>query len=142
LTAGDRIVVPFNMDQTRMPGWGVDRDPATRPGVPMERPPAMIGAAAPPAQPAPEPVVKTVSRDGMPPVFGTSIPPRGLSSVLRRAAYEIPDHKPRHWMLLLFADRIDVWEGRLADLGPRRLAALVAGLGALVTIGLARRAPR
>jgi hypothetical protein len=130
------------MDQTRIPGWGVDRDPARRPGVPMERRATMVGAAPPPEQPATEPVVKSASRETMTPVFGTSIPPRGLSGVLRRAAYRIPDHKPRHWMLLLLADRIDVWEGRVADLGPRKIAMWVAGIGALVTIGLVRRATR
>jgi hypothetical protein len=44
------------------------------------------------------------------PVYSTALPPRGLSGVLRRAAYKIPDYKPRRWMLLLAADRVDVLE--------------------------------
>ena len=48
----------------------------------------------------------------LPPVFGTAQPPRGLSGLLRRAGYKIPEHKAGRWMTLLFADRVDVWESR------------------------------
>ena len=59
-------------------------------------------------------------------VFGTSCPPRLLSGTLRRLAYKIPEHRAEHWMTLLLADRVDVWEHR-----PVRLALLVAGLAYL-----------
>src|SRR5690606_24051434 len=49
------------------------------------------------------------------PVYGTAQPPRGVSGVLRRIAYRIPEHRARHWLLLLFADRVDVLEGRLGE---------------------------
>jgi hypothetical protein len=71
------------------------------------------------------------------PVFGTAQPPRGLSGRLRAAAYAIPDHFARHWMLLILADRVDVLESRVRR---RPLLAVAAGLGALVgTVALARR---
>lgn len=27
--------------------------------------------------------------------------------MLRRLAYRWPDHQPRHWLMMLFADRVD-----------------------------------
>ena len=71
------------------------------------------------------------------PVFGTAQPPRGLSGRLRAAAYAIPDHFARHWMLLILADRVDVLESRVRR---RPALAVAAGIGALVgTLAMARR---
>ncbi|MBZ4376555.1 hypothetical protein [Corallococcus sp. AS-1-6] len=97
------------------PTLAVDLDPANRPGVPMETAPKpLAGARVPIAhQHAEVPVFKHAGRKEMPPVFGTAQPPKGLSGLLRKAAYAKPDHKPGHWMLLLLADRVDVWEHRL-----------------------------
>ena len=92
-----------------------DADPAVRPGVPMYKP---AGTSAPIARPPLErqqaqvPVFVGVEVDHLTPVFGTAQPPRGLSGVLRRAAYGIPEHKAGRWMMLLFADRVDAWESR------------------------------
>ena len=92
-------------------GWGADKDEKDRPGVPMET--------------APEPLTHTNTmvrqQTGEPkpvigpnrfltPVYSTALPTRGLSGVLRRAAYKMPDYKPQRWMLLLAADRVDVLE--------------------------------
>jgi hypothetical protein len=66
------------------------------------------------------------------PVFGTAVPPRGLSGLVRRAAYKIPEHKGKRWMLLMLADRIDVQESRLRRHPLIASALLVTGLvGAL-----------
>jgi len=59
-------------------------------------------------------------------VRSSVLPPRGLSGLVRRAAYRVPDHRPRHWMLLLLADRIDVAESAL-----RRPLLWLLGLGLL-----------
>jgi hypothetical protein len=48
----------------------------------------------------------------MPPVYGTAVPLRGISGMVRAAAYRYPDHVMRHWSMLLLADRIDGWELR------------------------------
>jgi hypothetical protein len=70
------------------------------------------------------------------PVFSSAVPPRGLSGVMRRRAYAIPEHKARRWMTLLLADRVDVWEGRL---GRHTLLGAVLGVAA---VALAVRAGR
>ena len=59
------------------------------------------------------------------PVYSTALPPRGLSGLLRRKAYTIPDHKPQRWMLLLAADRVDVLEHM-------KLGRVLVGAGVLV----------
>ncbi|MFW5951148.1 MAG: hypothetical protein ACOCVZ_03425, partial [Gemmatimonadota bacterium] len=48
-------------------------------------------------------------------VYGTAQPPRGASGVVRAAAYRVPEHFARHWMLLLMADRLDVVEDRAGN---------------------------
>jgi hypothetical protein len=76
------------------------------------------------------------------PVFGTAQPYRGISGMLRRAAYDVPEHYARHWMLLLLADKVDVREellGRalaapLDSIGMSRMAARVRN-NALIVVG-------
>ena len=40
------------------------------------------------------------------PVYGTAQPARGPAARLRRQAYMLPSHDPKHWALLLAADRV------------------------------------
>lgn len=123
-------------------GEAVDANPVRRPGVPMEAtPPRPIGAAhwtEPARQHDPGFVLKRRGLAELTPVFGTACPPRGLSGLLRKAAYRIPDYRMSHWLVLLFADRVDVFEHR-----PLRLlrVALPAAAGA-VGIALLRRRSR
>jgi hypothetical protein len=63
----------------------------------------------------------------LPPVFGTAVPLKGLSGVVRRLAYSLPDHKPTHWMILMLGDRIDSWETRAVRLLPVALPLAVVG---------------
>lgn len=46
--------------------------------------------------------------------------------MLRQRAYRIPDHRAKHWALLMFADRLDVVEDRLGSIlgTPLRVAGL------------------
>ena len=122
---------------------GVDASPSRRPGIPMEYdPPHPLEHAhwtEPERMTDPGYVLKRTSLPGLTPVFGTAVPPRGLSGVLRRAAYKIPEHYTTHWLILLLSDRIDAIEHR-----PQRLLKLAlpiaigAGLFGLVG-GLGRR---
>lgn len=95
-------------------GYGVDAGAAARPGVPREGP-------TPPGEPVrselPEPQrgAALLSRSGIrtpTAVFGTAAPAHGLSGVVRRAAYRVPEHRAARWALLLLADRVDVLEAR------------------------------
>jgi hypothetical protein len=96
-------------------GHGVDAAPETRPGVPREWIPD--GAGAWWDHPSQQRGAALLSRQGLraaTPVFGTAQPVRGLSGLVRRAAYRIPEHRASRWALLLAGDRLDVLEHRVA----------------------------
>jgi hypothetical protein len=96
-------------------GYAVDAGAASRPGVPRER--RVPDGVARGELPEPQRGRGILSRSGIRapgPVFGTAVPARGLSGVLRRAAYRVPEHRPARWAILLAADRVDVLEHRVA----------------------------
>jgi hypothetical protein len=111
---------------------GVDLDPARRPGVPRLRQAAPLPNTIYPVEPQRDVKVFMHARPhrNFPPVFGTAVPPRGISGLVRKAAYGYPDHAMRHWALLLLSDRIDLWEHRARKVA-RFAAPAVAALGAL-----------
>lgn len=73
-------------------------------------------------------------------VVGTAQPPRGMSGLVRRVAKRYPEHWPRHWLLLLFADRVDTVESFFGRLLRRRPGATAAAV--LMGIFALRRAAR
>jgi hypothetical protein len=105
--------------RARIPGWGADLDHADRPSVPrMKFDPAATGAHwdLPEQQPENRPRERSIEHERLTPVFGTSIPTRGLSGVVRRYAYRsYSEGRAAHWLLLLGADRIDAVESHLAS---------------------------
>ena len=110
-------------DRARIKGWGADLDRRDRPAVPMERtPPRLDGVhwSEPSQQVARVEILQSIERPGMPPVFGSSVPPSGLSGRLRLIAFRRSENDLRHWLMLLFADRVNALEGLLQDLGGRR----------------------
>lgn len=111
-----------SLEPVRRPAWwGVDRERARRPGVPMEREPRpWPNARFPPERQQGEPASPLHGRPNktMPPVFGTAVPLRGLSGVVRRRAYRLPDHEPAHWVLKMLGDRVDSWSHRLRSALP------------------------
>jgi len=94
-----------------MRGAGFDALETRRPGVPMELDPPhpMAGAhwGTPEHQKDPGYVLRRSDLEALTPVFGTTVPPRGLSGRIRRRAYRIAEHRTSHWFLLLLADRVD-----------------------------------
>jgi len=119
-------------DTANLPGWGADLDHADRPGYPMERTPARLEGlhwARPEDQPLTMKVYHSVERPGVTPVFGTSAPPSGLSGRLRGAAFKLSENDIRHWLLLLFADRVNVVEGVAGDLCKGSVPNIFAEMG-------------
>jgi hypothetical protein len=124
------------------PEWaGYDLDPSRRPGVPRERrpPSAWPNTRYPPERQRSDVEVFKHGRPHktFPPVYGTAVPPHGLSGMVRRAAYKYPDHLMRHWTMLLFADRVDSWEHRAVKLA--KVAAPVAAVLLVAAGFLSRR---
>lgn len=87
-----------------------------RPGVPMEADPEPASGAhweSPTVQPGASKHLHRASLDRPTPVVGTAQPPHGVSGLLRKQAYRIPERFARHWALLFLADRVDVLEDRI-----------------------------
>ncbi len=89
-----------------------------RPGVPMEDEPDPVEGAREGALPVQRGWEQRPTRAGLEestPVFGSAQPLHGTSGRIRRHAYRIPEHRARHWMLLMAADRVDVIEDRVGS---------------------------
>ncbi len=103
--------------RARIPGWGVDLDPNDRPSVPRERfDPDLSGAhwELPERQPEKWPRERSIEHEALPPVFGTSCPPKGVSGAMRKYAYaKLSEGRAAHWLILVVADRVDSLESHL-----------------------------
>jgi hypothetical protein len=107
--------VPANYREVK--GWGVDLDPKNRPSIPMEYPSDVKTARGPVKhwQKPHSKIHRSNEHPDLTPVFGESVPPRGLSGLLRDYAYQYGEGTTRHWMVLLLADRVDVVESMVID---------------------------
>jgi hypothetical protein len=105
-------------DYKTVNGWGADLDPANRPSYPREFPSTVttvrgdVGERQTPTTK----VHQSIEQPDLTPVFGASIPPHGLSGMLRDYAYQFSEASNRHWMTLIFADRIDMFEHLIGDI--------------------------
>jgi hypothetical protein len=119
--------------KTTIPGWGVDLDPKDRPAVPKENfNPRRFGVRwdFPERQVAHYERERSTEHAFVTPVFGTSCPPRGISGVIRRLAYRrYSEGRAAHWLLLMFADRVDVLESRIGEALKGRIANPIAEMG-------------
>lgn len=101
-------------------GWGIDADPANEPTYPMKHYTGddhkRIRYDRPPLQPQTVEVLHSNERPGLTAVYGTVAPPSGLSGAIRRYAFQYSEGSWGHWLPLILADRINVWEGIVDDL--------------------------
>lgn len=102
-------------------GWGIDADLNNDPTYPMKRrtDEERFGYTwdRPEQQPETVEILTSTERNNLPAVFGTTLPPSGLSGALRRFAFRYSESDYAHWLPLMLADRIGVAEGILSDLG-------------------------
>lgn len=100
-------------------GWGIDADPKNDPTYPMRHREADEHEGytweRPEQQPVTMEVLRSIERPNMSAVFGTSVPPSGLSGQIRRFAFKYSENEYRHWLPLLLADRVNVVEGIIDD---------------------------
>ena len=107
----------------RIPGWGVDLDPADRPAFPREQPSIVTGAhwQLPEQQPELRPRERSVEHERLTPVFGTAQPLRGPAGIIRRYAYaKYSEGQTARWLLLVLGDRVDSATSHAASLFSRR----------------------
>jgi hypothetical protein len=107
-------------DYKDIPGWGMDADPENEPTYPMKNYTGddhnRINYERSPQQPVTVEILKSTERPTITRVFGTSTPPSGLSGNIRRYAFKHSEDRYRHWIPLILADRINVFEGIIDDL--------------------------
>ncbi|MDB5840330.1 MAG: hypothetical protein JWQ23_2282 [Herminiimonas sp.] len=130
--SGQHQVTGPKGDFSHIQGWGADLDHKNRPAYPMERtPPRLEGLhwTEPENQPLKMKVYHSVERPGITPIFGTSTPPAGLSGKIRDVAYKLSENDIRHWLLLMFADRVNMIEGIGEDLMQGRIPNIFAEMG-------------
>lgn len=106
--------------RARIPGWGVDLDPADRPSVPRLQFDHTLSGARwdfPDRQPEKWPRERSLEHKFLTPVFGTSAPPKGVSGMMRKYAYRrFSEARAAHWLILLAADRVDALESNTRSL--------------------------
>src|ERR671916_2519210 len=122
-TADRPPTTPSEELRARIPGWGVDLDPADRPSVPKLQydPAAAARAEGIVQQPETWPRERSVEHRSLTPVFGTACPPRGLSGAMRRHAYaRYSEARAAHWLILIAADRVDALENHVRSFATLR----------------------
>jgi hypothetical protein len=120
-------------DFSHIKGWGVDYDPENEPNYPMKKYTGddhnRLNYERPFQQPVNMEILQSIERPHITAVFGTSVAPSGLSGMLRRFAYKFTESEYGHWLPLLLADRINVVEGIIDDLGRGRIPNIFAEKG-------------
>ena len=122
-----------NEDYKNIPGWGMDADPENEPTYPMKNYTGddhnRLNYERSVQQPKTVEILMSNERPEMTRVFGTSTPPSGLSGMIRRYAFKHSEDRYRHWLPLLLADRINVYEGLLEDLGKGKIPNIISEKG-------------
>ena len=121
------------IDPSQVKGWGVDADPKNDPTYPMKN--RNNGEHAgytwerPTQQPRSVEVLHSNERPNVSATFGTSMPPVGLSGVIRREAFKYSENSYGHWVPLMLADRVGMIEGVLTDLVDGRVPNIFGEMG-------------
>ena len=121
------------IDPKTVQGWGIDANPKNDPTYPMKNrnngEHAGYSWERPPQQPVEMEILHSNERPNVSATFGTSTPPSGLSGVLRRRAFDYSENSYAHWLPLMLADRINVVEGVLDDLGRGQIPNIFGEMG-------------
>jgi len=106
-------------DFSHIPGWGMDADERNDPTYPMKHYSGddhkRMHYTTPPPQKHTVEILRSNERPSLPAVYGDSVPPTGLSGKIRRKAFQFSENAWTHWLGLLAADRINMFEGIVDD---------------------------
>lgn len=100
-------------------GWGIDADEKNEPTYPMKKYTGddhqRLNYQRPVQQKSDVEILHSNERPNVTAVFGTSVPPSGLSGMIRRYSFKYSEGSFGHWIPLLIADRVNVVEGIIDD---------------------------
>lgn len=109
-----------NEDYKAIPGWGMDADPENEPTYPMKNWTGddhnRIRYERSEQQPQDVEILMSIERPAITRVFGNTVPPSGLSGMIRRYAFRNSEDRYRHWIPLILADRVNHIEGVIDDI--------------------------
>jgi hypothetical protein len=74
-------------------------------------------------------VLHSNERPNLTAVFGTTVPPKGLSGHLRRLAFRFSESQMPHWVMLIAADRVQMIEAIGEDLSRGHVPNLFKEMG-------------
>lgn len=124
---------PTANDYSHINGWGIDADPENEPTYPMKHYTGddhkRLNYERPPLQPVNMEILHSNERPNLTAVFGTSVPPSGLSGVIRRKAFTFSESNWGHWLLLIAADRVNAVEGIVDDFSKGHIPNIFAERG-------------
>lgn len=129
----ENLVQKKSQDMSHIKGWGVDADPRNDPTYPIKNRTNEEHQGynwdRPFQQPIDEEILHSNERPNVTAVFGTSVPPSGLSGMIRRFAFKHSEGRFRHWLALLLADRVNAVEGIVDDISHGHLPNICAEKG-------------
>jgi hypothetical protein len=120
------------IDPSTVTGWGVDADPENDPTYPYRdrsNDHGLMQTDKPTLQQSDTEILQSIEHTKRPAVFGTSTPPRWVSGMIRRVAFRWSESNWLHWLMLMGADRINVVEGVVQDIGRGKLPNIPAEMG-------------
>lgn len=114
-------------------GWGIDANPENEPTYPIKSYTGddhkRLNYKRPVQQKTDIEILRSNERPTVTAVYGTSVPPSGLSGMIRRQAFKYSEGSFGHWLPLLLADRINVIEGIVGDIARGKFPNIFAELG-------------
>lgn len=121
------------IDPKQVKGWSIDADPENDPTYPMRKRTDSVHDGytwdRPKQQFIDIEVLHSNERPNVSATFGTSNPPAGLSGMIRREAFKFSENSYGHWVPLMLADRIGVFEGLVSDLARGHVPNIFSELG-------------
>jgi hypothetical protein len=121
------------IDPNQVTGWGVDADTENDPTYPMkthvEGEHEGYSWDRPEQQSENVEVLSSTERPNLPSAFGTTLPPSGVSGMIRRAAFNYSENSYAHWPPLMLADRVQIVEGVVDDLAHGHVPNIFKELG-------------
>ena len=120
------------IDTSSIVGWGVVANPQNDPTYPYRDRSGddHSGTWVRPAQQQPQTeVLQSVEHKQLPAVFGTASPPKWISGMMRRLAFRWTESHWAHWLLLMGADRVNMVEGLVQDVGRGKIPNIPREMG-------------
>ncbi len=121
------------IEPRNVPGWGLDADLKNDPTYPIKTHTAGehdgYSWDRPEQQEADVEVLHSNERPNLAAAFGTTLPPSGISGVIRRQAFKHSEDAYMHWLPLMVADRVQMVEGLASDLARGHIPNIFKELG-------------